>query len=139
MQIAENSGLKTLLGLLAAFLVLAGCRAPANIPVLEERSAMSVKLTIETEPQGARVFAEDLRLMGESPATHAWQLEKLAWSDGKTDFRMLPKGTRIEPGEELSVRLSVRAKGYKEKTTTVSVPFSGREETVTRKIALEKK
>ncbi len=125
--------------LLLAFVVSAGCRVPANIPALDKRSVMSIKLTIETEPQGTRVFAENFRLMGEAPVTHTWQLEKLTWSDGKMDFRMLPKGTRIEPGEELSVRLTVRAEGHKEKTTTVSVPFSGREETITRKIALEKK
>ena len=100
---------------------------------------MSVKLAIVTEPHGARVFAEDLRLMGEAPVTHAWRLEKLTWSDGKTDFRMLPNGARIEPGEDLFVRLALRAQGYKEKTTIVSVPFSGKEETITRKIALEKK
>ncbi len=129
----------TMRGLLLSIVLLAGCRAPANIPVLEERSLMNVKLTIETEPQGARVFAENFRLMGEAPVTHTWQLEKLTWSDGKMDFRMLPKESRIEPGEELSVRLTVSAKGYKGKTTTVSVPFSGREETITRKITLEKK
>ena len=139
MQRAENLELKVLLGLLLALVVSAGCRAPANIPALNERSVMSVKLTIETDPQGARVFAENFRLMGEAPVTHTWQLEKLTWSDGKMNFRMLPEGIRIEPGEELSVRLTVRAEGHKEKTISVSVPFSGREETITRKIALEKK
>ncbi len=129
----------TMCGLLLSVVLLAGCRAPANIPVLEERSVISVKLTIKTEPQGARVFAENFRLMGEAPVTHAWQLEKLTWSDGKADFRMLPKGTHIEPGEELSVRLAIRAEGHKEKETIVLVPFSGREETITRKVALEKK
>ncbi len=129
----------TMLGLLLSVVLSAGCRAPANIPILEKRSVISVKLVIETEPQGARVFAENFRLMGEAPVTHTWQLEKLTWSDGKMDFRMLPNGIRIGPGEELSVRLTVRAEGHKEKTTTVSVPFSGREETITRKIVLEKK
>ena len=127
------------LGLLLALVISAGCRAPANIPVLAERSVMSVELAIETEPQRARVFAENLGLMGESPVTHTWRLEKLTWSDGKEDFRTFPKGIRIEPGEELFVHLTVKAKGYKEKITTVSVPFSGREETVTRKITLEKR
>ncbi len=129
---------KVLSGLLAVLLVSAGCRAPANIPVLAERSVMSVKLTIETGPRRARVFAEDLSFMGEAPVTHTWQMERLTWSDGKEDFRTFPKGIRIEPGEELFVHLTVKAKGYKGKTTTVSIPFSGGEETVTRKIALEK-
>lgn len=99
---------------------------------------MNVKLVIETEPQSTRVFTENLRLMGKAPVTHTWQMEKLTWSDGKTNFRMLPKGTRIEPGEELSVRLAVRTKGHKEKEIIISIPFSGREETITRKIVLEK-
>lgn len=139
MQRVENSDSKVLLGMLLILVVSAGCRAPANVPALDERSLMSVKLAIETEPRGARVFTEDLRLMGEAPVTHVWRLEKLAWSDGRTDFRMLPKGTRIEPGEELSARLTLRAQGYKEKTTIISVPFSGKEETIARKITLENK
>jgi hypothetical protein len=100
---------------------------------------MNVKLTIETEPRGARVFAENFRSMGNSPVTQTWSLEKLTWSDGRTNFRILPGGTRLEPGEKLSANLTVRAKGHKEKSTTISIPFSGEEETVTRKIVLEKK
>ena len=98
---------------------------------------MNVKLAIETEPRGARVFAEDLRLMGKAPVTHTWRLEKLTWSNGKTDFRMLPKGTRIEPGEKLSAQLTLKLEGRKQKTIIVSVPFSGKEETITRKLVLE--
>lgn len=135
----ENLQIKILLGLLVVLLGSTGCMTSANIPVLAERSVINVKLVIETDPQGARVFADNFRLMGEAPVTHTWQLEKLTWSDGKEDFRTLPKGIRIEPGEEMLVNLTIKAKGYKEKTTTVSIPFSGKAETITRKTTLEKK
>jgi hypothetical protein len=126
-------------GLLLVFVMATGCRVPANTPMLTTRSLMNVKLTIETEPREAHVFAENFRFMGKAPVTQTWPLEKLTWSDGRTNFRILPKGTRLESGEELSANLTVRAKGYKEKSTTISIPFSGKEETFTRKIVLEKK
>lgn len=126
-------------GLLLIFVTATSCRTPTNTPMLTTRSLMNVELTIETEPREAHVFADNFRFMGKAPVTQTWPLEKLAWSDGRTNFRVFPKGTRIEPGEKLSVRLTVRAEGYKEKSVTISIPFSGKEETVARKIILEKK
>ncbi len=131
-------GRKLIIPFLAAA-ALVGCRAPGNIPTLAERSLFDVVLVVETDPPGAAVFDEGFVKIGDAPVRHVWRIEKLSWSNGKTDFRLLPEGVRIRPGENLSVELAVRAEGYRVKGEVFAVPFSGEEETVTRRVVLKKR
>ncbi len=128
---------RSFFALFFAVLASAGCRVPEHIPRLAERSLFDVVLIIETDPPEARVFADNIREMGRAPVREKWQFEKLTWSNGKTDFRMLPEGITFKPGEEISIELVATAKGYAETTRTISFPFSGRKETVVRGLVLE--
>lgn len=127
-------------GLLLALLIpgVVGCRAPGRVPKLTGRETFEVEMIVETDPPGAVLLADDLRETRKDLAIRIWRFEKLTWSDGRIDLRLLPEGTPVAIGEEMSAIFTARAKDFKEKTVDLSFSFSGKPETVKRKIVLEK-
>jgi hypothetical protein len=126
--------------LLAAVLiaVCAGCASTGRVPQLAKRSVMVVEVVVETDPPKATIFGNDLRSLGTAPVTKRWEIEKLTWSDGTVRFRLLPKAIALEEGDTFTLEVIAKAEGYAETFESFKVPFSGKSETVTRKVTLKR-
>ncbi len=118
--------------------VVVGCRTQMRVPKLTGRETFTVEMIVETDPPDAVLLADGLRETGKDPSIRIWRFEKLTWSNGHTDLRLLPEGTPVAIGEEMTAIFTARAKDFKEKTVDLSFSFSGKPETVKRKIVLEK-
>ncbi len=130
----------SILAMTAALLATAaaGCRKPP-VAELVSRSTIKVKVAVTTKPEGASVY-EGSRLLGVTPLTLEWTIEKVQWSDGKVSFFLLPERTRIKEGEELTKKVSLVKKGFKPVEKHLRMKFEGKpaEKSITVKLEREK-